>query len=227
MTTLTRFSPQASWRALAAALAAFTLLLLAPAAAHAHVTVSPTTAPADSYMVLTFAVPHGCEGEPTTELTIKMPEGVSAVTPTVTPGWRVSTTTAQPDTSAGDDNGAITGRVDTVVYTADTPLPDNLRAAFEVSLRLPNTPDETIAFPVVQTCGEVETEWIEQADDPDAALAYPAPVVALAAAGQSGATGAGNGNAGTSSGWLWLAIGLGGLGTALGVTALARGGRSS
>ena len=50
-------------------------LALGAAPAFAHVTVSPSVATAGSYTVLTVSVPHGCDGSPTTKVSIKIPDG--------------------------------------------------------------------------------------------------------------------------------------------------------
>lgn len=58
------------------------------------------------------------------------------------------------------------------------PLPDDLRDAFELSVRLPETPGETLAFPSVQTCEQGEAAWVQLAadgQDPDE-LDMPAPL---------------------------------------------------
>ncbi|HRN28363.1 MAG TPA: YcnI family protein [Terrimesophilobacter sp.] len=148
----------------ALAVAAGTALSLsAPLAASAHVTVDPTATGAGSYTVLTFAIPHGCDGSATTSISISIPEQVASVTPTVNPGWDVSLT------RDGD-------RVVTVDYTAHTPLPNELRDTFELSLRLPDgAVGDTLAFPVLQSCVEGSVDWASL--EPGAAA--PAPVVAL------------------------------------------------
>ncbi|MEN9231849.1 MAG: YcnI family protein, partial [Thermostichus sp. DG02_5_bins_236] len=61
------------------------------APALAHVTVNPKEAPAGSYAKLTFRVPHGCNGSPTTRLRIQIPEGATSVKPMVHPLWEIET----------------------------------------------------------------------------------------------------------------------------------------
>jgi hypothetical protein len=62
----------------------------------------------------------------------------------------------------------ITERATEVVYTAHAPLPDDLRDAFVLSLRIPeDTAGDTLYFPTVQTCEDGEHPWIEiPADGP-------------------------------------------------------------
>ncbi|WP_158299767.1 YcnI family protein [Glycomyces paridis] len=166
------------------AAAALTAAAIA-APASAHVTISAANTVAGSYTLLTVSVPHGCEGEATTAIAIQIPEPINAVTPTVNPGWDVEKVMVDLPEPIVDAHGAeITERVDQVVYTAKTPLPDGLRDAFELSLRLPEeTAGQTLHFPVVQTCGAAEHPWIEIAEEgqnPDE-LESPAPFIEVAA----------------------------------------------
>ena len=108
---------------LTSALAAGTLLALgAPLAASAHVSVDPSSSAAGSYSVLTFAVSHGCEGSPTTQLTIDIPDAVATATPTVNPGWDVAKVAVEAAEPATDSHGEAASRTGRIVYTAKSPL---------------------------------------------------------------------------------------------------------
>jgi uncharacterized protein YcnI len=170
------------------------LLVVAVAAtpAAAHVTISPSDTAAGAYTVLTFSVGHGCEGSPTTALDIQIPEEILSVTPTLLPGWEVEKKMVQLDEPVEDAHGnSVTERVGRVVYTADQPLAEGYRAAMEVSLQLPDTPGETLTFPVIQRCVQGETGWTEtpaEGQDPEV-LERPAPTVTIteATGGEHGA----------------------------------------
>ncbi len=101
----------------AIALGAGTLLALAPAAAaSAHVSASATSTAAGSYTVVTFSVPHGCDGSPTNVVTIELPESVPSVTPTINPNWTVEKVVKQLPEPLTDAHGnEITERVSSVV----------------------------------------------------------------------------------------------------------------
>ena len=72
------------------------LAVAVPAAASAHVTVTPDAAVAGSYTVLTFAFGHGCDGSSTSALTIDIPdEGIDSVTPQLEPGWTIEAVGAE------------------------------------------------------------------------------------------------------------------------------------
>jgi periplasmic copper chaperone A len=166
--------------ATAGAAGLLTLGLAAPASA--HVTVTPSDTAAGAFVVLTFSVPHGCEGSPTTGITIQVPEQILSVTPTRNPLYDVEKTMVQLDEPIEDSHGnSVTERVGEVTYTADTPLPDGERDAFELSLQLPDAAGETLAFPVIQKCEKGETAWVEtpaEGQDPEE-LERPAPSVTI------------------------------------------------
>jgi uncharacterized protein YcnI len=152
-------------------------------AASAHVSVIPNTTAAGSYALLTFGVPHGCDGSSTTKVAIKIPEQITAVTPTVNPNWDVQKVMVPLSPAVTDSHGnQVTERVDQVVYTAKAPLPDGYRDAFVLSLKVPDVAGETLSFPTIQTCEVGETAWIEPTvegqDEPD----HPAPAFEVTAA---------------------------------------------
>lgn len=151
------------------------LALSAPLAASAHVEVAPSDTAAGAYSLLTFSVGHGCDGSATTGITIDLPEGIDSVTPTVNPGWDISTV------EAGD-------RVSQVQYTALTPLADGQRTTFVLSMQLPADAAGTVLeFPTLQACEVGETNWNETAVAGEAEPAAPAPSVAVTAStGETG-----------------------------------------
>ncbi|MDT0201636.1 YcnI family protein [Nocardioides sp. AE5] len=160
-------------------------LLIGAGSAQAHVTVSASTTAAGSSSLLTFAYGHGCDGSPTTRVAIKIPEQVVSVTPTRSANYTVEKVMATLDEPITDAHGnEITERVDQVVYTATTPLPDGQRDELVLSVSLPDAEGETLVFPTIQTCEVGETAWTEVAADGQDShdLAAPAPTVTLTAA---------------------------------------------
>jgi uncharacterized protein YcnI len=177
----------AASRASAALTILVAAMLSAAPTAFAHVGITPRQAAAGGYTKLSFGVPHGCDGSSTTRIAVQIPEGVVSVKPQVAPGWEIATTTgpyAEPVELHGD---TLTEGVVEVVWEGG-PLSDSHLAEFGMSVRLPDAPGETIAFPVIQTCVEGETGWIQiaAASDSDEAggeeLEHPAPTIELLAA---------------------------------------------
>jgi uncharacterized protein YcnI len=157
------------------------IVLLSAAPASAHVTISPSDGTAGAFTVLTASVPHGCDGSPTTRVAIQVPEPILSVTPTRQPFYDVRIVREKLDEPVTDSHGnEVTERVGSIVYTANDPLPEGQRDAFELSLQLPDTPGETLVFPTIQTCEEGETAWVEVSEDgSEEELEAPAPTVTI------------------------------------------------
>lgn len=215
------------------------LVLAAPLAASAHVTVSPDqTATAGGYGVLTFAFSHGCDGSPTTSIAITIPDGLDSVSPTIAPGWTIDV-----ERKNGD------GMVDKVTYTADQPIQSGLRATLALGVKYAAaSADQTLVFPVLQTCQVGSTDWSEvPAAGQDAhSLDHPAPSVTVAsgtggstdddgdgdgdhASMTAGATASGStsSDSGASTAGIWLGTGgllVGAAGLLTAVVALRRAG---
>jgi periplasmic copper chaperone A len=158
--------------------------LAVPAGAQAHVFIQQTEEPADGYPILDFVVPHGCDGSPTTSLTVQFPESVPAVTPEAVPGWDLSTEEGPKD-EVELFGETITKGVSEVTWTATgEPLADDQLLRFGAEAKLPATEGETLYFPTIQKCERGETRWIQipaEGEDPES-LESPAPAVTLTAA---------------------------------------------
>ncbi|WP_019182185.1 DUF1775 domain-containing protein [Microbacterium yannicii] len=169
MTSVSPFSPVTRTRRIVIGSAAgLALALGAPLAASAHVHVDPSTASAGGSQTLTFSFSHGCDGSATTALLIDIPEGVGNATPAVQGGWTITR-------EAGAD-----GVPTRVIYTAETPVEDGLKAGVSMDVLFDESAAGTsIPFPVTQTCVTGETAWTEIAEDGEDPhdLEAPAPVV--------------------------------------------------
>lgn len=144
--------------------------LVAATPASAHVITETATAPAGSYSVITFSILHGCEDAPTTAVTIELPEGIIAVTPTEKWNWAISSTVV-PATVPGT---SITERTDSVTFTAETPLPSDQRTSFELWLGMPDGEvGDTVVFDSFQECeGGLTQDWVGE-DAPTITLTEP------------------------------------------------------
>jgi uncharacterized protein YcnI len=176
--------------AAAAAGAAF-LLLSAATGASAHVGVNPDKTAANSYALLTFGIPHGCEESGTTKVAITLPAELNDAQPTVNPNWTVEKVTeelAEPKKLA--DGSSITKRTSQIVYTAKAPLDHLLRDALVLSVKLPDAAGSTLYFPTLQTCETGQTDWSEIAKDGQDphSLKAPAPSITITAAADAHAS---------------------------------------
>lgn len=216
----------------AAAAGAAVLLLAAATGASAHVGVTPDKTAANSYALLTFGIPHGCDESGTTKVAITLPAELNDAQPTVNPNWTVEKVTeqlAEPKKLA--DGSSITKRTSQIVYTAKAPLDHSLRDALVLSVKLPDAAGTTLYFPTLQSCETGQTDWSEIAKDGQDphSLKAPAPSITISAAADAHASASHavstastpeadteQAAAVTSSGadarsWAGLAAGLGGL----------------
>jgi uncharacterized protein YcnI len=155
--------------ALAAAVA-----LLAPAAASAHVTLQPDSAPAGGFTRLDVRVPNERDNKGTTKVAVQFPEGFEHASYEPAAGWDVEVT------RKGDF-------VDTITWTAQSErhaiAPGQFRD-FGLSVGMPEgEPGDALTFKANQTYagGEV-VRWIGPADSDE-----PAPQVTLTEAEEEAA----------------------------------------
>ncbi|MBN9607104.1 MAG: YcnI family protein [Actinomycetales bacterium] len=152
--------PAAAALALGAALA---LVLTAPLAANAHVTLDGNTAEPGSYPLLTFKVPTESESASTTAITVTLTDAPFASVRTVAqPGWSSEI--------GRDGSGAATSV--TFTATGDGIGPDEL-GLFQLSVGpVPDT--GSIVLPVSQSYSDGSVvDWADTADGAD----HPAPVL--------------------------------------------------
>ena len=130
--------------------------------AHAHVTLDPPQAAADSYFKMNVRVPHGCEGTATLRVRVRIPEGVFGVKPQPKPGWELSTVKTKLNPPVKDGHGReITEVVSEIVWSGGKLL-DEHYDEFVFRARLPDGPAGTVIwFPVVQQCETGVHRWIE------------------------------------------------------------------
>src|SRR5690606_1510060 len=113
------------------------------------------------------------------------PEQIVAVTPTVNPGWDVEKVMEDLAEPIDDGHGGeYTERVAEVVYTAKEPLPDGLRDAFGLSLKLPEAEGGTLGRAAVREGEEGERAGVQLPEEGESEEEHerPARVVVLAAA---------------------------------------------
>ncbi|QOT18251.1 YcnI family protein [Paenarthrobacter sp. YJN-5] len=173
----------------AAAGATAALMMAGLAGASAHVGADPNKTAANSYALVTFGIPHGCDTSPTTKVTITLPEELTDAQPTVNPNWTVEKVTETLDAPKKlDDGTSITKRTGQIVYTAKTPLDPHLRDALVLSVKLPDAAGKTIYFPTLQTCEQGQVDWSEvpKAGQKEDGLKSPAPSVTITPADSSG-----------------------------------------
>jgi uncharacterized protein YcnI len=147
----------------ACAIATICAISAIPGSASAHIDPDPVEAPAGSEQSIGFTVQHGCDGSPTVQLDMRLPDGVAGITPEPPDGW----------------DAAVDGNVVTFI---GGPLPDDEELTVRVRMILPPTEGAEIYFPFVQRCEVGEIRWIDvPTDGSTSELDEPAPAMQLTA----------------------------------------------
>jgi len=161
-------------------LSAVTVLAFASFASQAHVTLETREAPAGSFYKAVVKVPHGCDGQPTTRLRVQIPTGVTGVKTMLKHGWKVQVVKEKLAAAQKDSHGnAITEAAKEVIWSGGRLADDNYDE-FVMQVRLPDTANTDLYFPVVQECTKGVHRWIEIPEaGKSGALKEPAPRVRL------------------------------------------------
>ncbi len=156
-------------------------MVLGSQCAFAHVTLEAGEAPSDSYYKAVFTVPHGCEGAATVKIRVQIPESISSVKPQGRPGWKLATVKAKLAAAIDDGHGGrITEGIREVNWSGGQ-LPDDQFEEFKIVMKLPDAPNTTLYFPVVQECTKGVNRWIEIPEAGKSSHDYrqPAPTLKL------------------------------------------------
>lgn len=159
--------------------AAFAATLASPATA--HVVLEEPMANAGTYYKAVFRVPHGCDGSPTTAISVRIPEGAISVKPQPKTGWTVKTETAPYAQTYEIHGKPVSEGVVRVTWEGGS-LPDDMFDEFALMMKLPDDKEAMMLFfPVEQTCEKGAVSWDElpaPGVDPHS-LAHPAPSLML------------------------------------------------
>jgi len=157
-----------------AVVAALAVALIAPAAADAHVTLQPNTAPAGAFTRLDVRVPNERDDAATMKVDLQFPDGFAAASYEPVPGWTVKVTSGPLDKPIQTDDGEITEGVRQITWTADSDedgIPPGAFRDFGLSVQIPGKAGDKLSFKALQTYagGEV-VRWIgaEGSDNPAA-----------------------------------------------------------
>jgi uncharacterized protein YcnI len=145
-----------------------------PVPAQAHMGIEPTQAAANTTVAVGFRIGHGCGTSPTTAVKVRITAGVADAQPQPKAGWTLTVLRGTaPAVAAAPDQAALLP-VTEVHWTGDN-LPNEFYDTFFIRMRLPNTPNTTVFFPVVQECETGVHRWIDvpQAGRPEPAEPTP------------------------------------------------------
>jgi uncharacterized protein YcnI len=166
-------------------------LLLAPLAlalglglaapARAHVLLEYQVAPADSAYKATFKVGHGCGKEPTRQVSVAIPAGVTGARPMPKPGWTVEIQReklAQPVTSHGRTVTEDVTRITWTARTAADALPADQYDEFVLVAQLPGRAGP-LYWPFSQVCDPARLDWVEVPKPGQSAADLKSPAAVL------------------------------------------------
>lgn len=202
----------------------------------AHIGVEPGEVPQGSGSTISFRVGHGCDGSPTTSVSIRIPVGVVSVMPFAKAGWDVAVERGSLPEPVTVGDQQVTEGVVSVTWSGGS-LEDGVTDLFAIRATVHQEPDTDVFFPVVQGCTNGEHAWIEipapGQDSHD--LDEPAPGVSVVAGsgghghddggghGDDDANGeAGEATTSSTDAMVWVALALGALGLVAGGAALLK-----
>ncbi|MGF9691260.1 copper chaperone PCu(A)C [Rhizobium sp. 0TCS1.26] len=153
--------------------------------AQAHVSFVTATAKPDATVVLQLQVPHGCDGKPTNELRIKLPEGFYAAKPQPKAGWTLEIIKGDYAEPFDHHGTPMTSGAREIRWKGGD-LPDDNYDTFVIQGRIAGVASgNSLAFATTQLCGSQTEAWDQVAasgTDPHT-MKNPAPVVNVVADG--------------------------------------------
>ena len=209
--------PRKGPRAVAATLAA---ALALPAAASAHVTLQPTTAPPGAFTRLDVRVPNERDDAGTVKVDVRLPSPSPFVSYEPRPGWKVTLKRSKLATPVEVEGFKVSEGVSQITWTGDGRqgiIRPGQFVDFGISLRMPDgKPGDELTFKALQTYqgGEV-VRWIGPEDSDE-----PAPVVTLAGSAPAAAAAAAPSKDDGSDTLAIVALAAGLIGLAAGIAGL-------
>jgi uncharacterized protein YcnI len=206
-------------------------VLLAPAAAAAHISLHPNTIPSGAFATLTVRVPGEQEGAHVTKVDMLFPPGFTSVAYENVPGWSAKVINQKVSPPIQTDEGAVSEEISQVIWSWGGPLGmvnNNQFIQFPLSLAIPsNLVGQALQFKTLQSYSNGQVvHWI----DPSLSAEHPAPRINVTAkggviedvAGREAGPEAGQGTSGAQT--KQLVKSSGGASKGLAITALIVGG---
>jgi uncharacterized protein YcnI len=169
----------------AVAALAVSMLALAPHAAKAHATLEIQEAKVNTTYRAVMRVPHGCDGEATLRLRIRIPEGMISVRPMPKAGWTLEIVKGPLDKPYSSHGREISEGVKELIWSGELDPEHYDEFIFRGRLTSDLPVGETVYVPTVQECANGAERWIEIPAQGQSSrdLKYPAPGLRLLPAG--------------------------------------------
>lgn len=148
--------------------------------AHAHVSIEPRSVGSGPFKV-TFRIPHGCKGSPTTSVSVSIPEGIIGVKPAPKPGWSVATAKGRHARAYNYFHGRTEAEGVKEVSWTEGELADDQFDEFQIIGFVTDAfnPGDSVHFNVTQLCKNGRMDWVERQDahghGHGSEVAFPAP----------------------------------------------------
>jgi uncharacterized protein len=207
-------------------LLAIAALLLAPAAADAHVLIVPDTVRPGQELRLDVRVPNERDDAATTKVEVQLPKGFAEAAVQPVPGWSVNITHVKLNPPVQTDDGPITEGVGRITWTAKSAadgIPVGGFQDFGLEVLIPGQIGSSLTFKALQTYSNgTIVRWIGGKDSDT-----PAPTVQVQGIGGAGVpkpkpTPTASSGDGSSNGLAVAALIVGALGLITGAAALTR-----
>ncbi|KIN61724.1 Protein containing GLE1, N-terminal, bacteria domain [Sulfitobacter noctilucae] len=163
------------------------LTLSTTSAGLAHATLETQEAAVGSTYKGVMRVGHGCDGQATQKLSIRIPEGVISVKPMPKAGWTLETTIGAYDEPQDYYGMTLTEGVREIIWTGNLEDSHYDEFVFRGTLAKTLEAGKTIYFPTVQTCADGSEDWVNipaEGQDPHD-VDGPAPGLALTGGGHA------------------------------------------
>ncbi|MBB2794679.1 UNVERIFIED_ORG: hypothetical protein GGD58_003561 [Rhizobium pisi] len=153
------------------------------AGAEAHMTFLNKEATAETAILATLQLPHGCDGKATTEVRVKLPEGFVFAKPQPKAGWELEVIKGDYQKTYDNHGDKVkTGAIE--IRWKNGNLSDDFYDTFVIQGKVSGVEAGTsLAFPVVQMCGDAVTAWDQVAKDGSDphGMKNPAPLLKVVA----------------------------------------------
>jgi uncharacterized protein YcnI len=139
------------------------LLVFCAANANAHIVLETPIAQAGSSYRAVLKVGHGCEGSATTQIVVKVPDGVQGAKPMPKAGWRLEierTALVKPYMSHGRTVTEDVSEIRWTAKSADDYLANAYYDEFVIVGKLPEA-SGTIYWKVSQICEQGRIDWVD------------------------------------------------------------------
>lgn len=133
-------------------------LLAASGSALAHVTLETPTAASGGYYKGVLKIGHGCNGSPTTAISVEMPEGLRLAQPMPKAGWEVEVNKSA--VKPFDNYGRKVSEDVSRITWKGGKLPSNFYDEFVFQAKIAAQPGK-LYFKVKQLCEQGETNWAD------------------------------------------------------------------